>query len=102
MEREHTVETVVLGTVAVFRVTGNITSSEDSPLPEKLVEVTGKGAKAVVLRFTPSTYINSAGIAMLIGLTVDAQKKANPIRIVFNSTFISTQLFLKNFFRCAV
>ena len=65
--------------VAVIDLTGDLNSSAEDSLNEAYVEATGSGAGAVVLNFERAEYINSTGIALIVGLL--AQARANRVDV---------------------
>ena len=65
--------------VAVIDLTGDLNSSAEDALNEAYAEATGSGAGAVVLNFERAEYINSTGIALIVGLL--AQARANRVDV---------------------
>ena len=61
--------------VAVIDLTGDLNSSAEDALNEAYAQATGGGAGSVVLNFERAEYINSTGIALIVGLL--AQARAN-------------------------
>ena len=64
--------------VAVIDLTGDLDSSAEEALNEAYAQATGSGADSVVLNFEGAEYINSTGIALIVGLL--AQARANRVR----------------------
>jgi anti-anti-sigma factor len=65
--------------MAVIDLTGDLNSSAEDALNEAYAEATGAGAGAVVLNFERAEYINSTGIALIVGLL--AQARANRVEM---------------------
>ena len=65
--------------VAVIDLTGDLNSSAEDALNEAYAKATGAGAGAVVLNFERAEYINSTGIALIVGLL--AQARANRVDV---------------------
>ena len=59
--------------VAVIDLTGDLNSSAEHALNEAYAQATGAGAGAVVLNFERAEYINSTGIALIVGLLAQAR-----------------------------
>ena len=53
--------------VAVIDLTGDLNSSAEDALNEAYAQATGTGADSVVLNFERAEYINSTGIALIVG-----------------------------------
>jgi anti-anti-sigma factor len=60
--------------VAVIDLSGNIDASAESELTRAYTEAKQKEASAVVLKFARVGYINSTGIALIVGLMAAARK----------------------------
>jgi anti-anti-sigma factor len=65
--------------VTVIDLTGDLNSSAEDALNEAYAQATGSGAGAVVLNFEGAAYINSTGIALIVGLL--AQARANRVQV---------------------
>jgi anti-anti-sigma factor len=65
--------------VAVIDLTGDLNSSAEDALNEAYAQATRSGADAVVLNFERAQYINSTGIALIVGLL--AQARANRVQV---------------------
>jgi anti-anti-sigma factor len=65
--------------IAVIDLTGDLNSSAEDALNEAYAQATGSGAGAVVLNFEGAAYINSTGIALIVGLL--AQARANRVQV---------------------
>ena len=59
--------------VPVLELHGDVDASADRALGAGYEEATRNGARAVVLDFTGAEYINSTGIAMIVGLLAQAR-----------------------------
>jgi anti-anti-sigma factor len=65
--------------VAVIDLTGDLNSSAEDALNAAYEQATGSGARSVVLNFERAEYINSTGIALIVGLL--AQARANRVQV---------------------
>jgi anti-anti-sigma factor len=65
--------------VAVIDLTGDLNSSAEGALNQAYEQATGSGADSVVLNFGRAEYINSTGIALIVGLL--AQARANQVQV---------------------
>jgi anti-anti-sigma factor len=65
--------------VAVIDLTGDLNSSAEAALNGAYVKATGSGARSVVLNFERTEYINSTGIALIVGLL--AQARATRVQV---------------------
>jgi len=66
------------GEVAIIDMKGDVTSLADEPLNQAVEGILGEGVKKIVFNFTDVNYINSSGIAILIGIiTGSGSKGAN-------------------------
>jgi len=65
--------------VGVIDLAGDVNSSAEGALNHAYEQASGGGATAVALNFERADYINSTGIALIVGLL--AQARANGIEI---------------------
>ena len=65
--------------VAVIDLTGDLNSSAEAALNEAYAQATGGGAGSVALNFERADYINSTGIALIVGLL--AKARANGVQV---------------------
>jgi anti-anti-sigma factor len=65
--------------VAVIDLTGDVNSSAETTLNEAYADAASRGARSVALNFEHADYINSTGIALIVGLL--AQARANGIEV---------------------
>ncbi|MEX2393084.1 MAG: STAS domain-containing protein [Actinomycetota bacterium] len=61
------------GSLVVLDMRGEIDGAADERLNAAYAEATASDAKRVLLRFDDVTYINSTGIALLVGLLAEAR-----------------------------
>ena len=67
------------GGVPVIDITGDVNSSAEDALNDAYARATAGGADSVVLNFERADYINSTGIALIVGLL--AQARANRVDV---------------------
>jgi anti-anti-sigma factor len=66
--------------VAVIDMSGDVNSSAEVALDTAYDEATANGAKDVALNFEDVDYINSTGIALIVGLLAKARKNNIDVR----------------------
>lgn len=67
------------GDIAVIDLTGEIDSNADEGLNAAYAEAEASGAKTVLLNFADTTYINSTGIAVIVGVLAQARQKGTTL-----------------------
>lgn len=68
------------GDVAVIDLLGEIDANADGGLNAAYAEAEGTGAKTVLLNFGDVSYINSTGIAVIVGLLAQARSSGTAIQ----------------------
>lgn len=66
--------------VAVIDLTGDVNADAEQALEKAFAEATAQSPGAVVLNFAGASYINSTGIALIVGLMARARASDLPIR----------------------
>ena len=66
--------------VAVIDLTGDLNASAEGALNEAYEQATSTGADSVVLNFERAEYINSTGIALIVGLLAQARAKSVQVK----------------------
>ncbi len=74
LEDELTVSTRERDGVAIIDLSGDVTTFAEDKINNAYREVTSKGARNVLLNFRQNDYINSAGIAILIGIVTEVTR----------------------------
>lgn len=69
-----TVGLELVGTTAILRISGDVTSASGGELMEGYAGAVDAGASAVILDFSGMEYMNSGGIGLLVTLLVRAQR----------------------------
>jgi anti-anti-sigma factor len=67
--------------VCIIDIKGDVTPMTAEPLEAAYKNATVSGAQKLVLTFDPASYINSGGIAVLIGIVSASNKKGQKIRM---------------------
>jgi len=70
------------GDVAIARIDGEIDASNVSWVEERLRALVTNDADALVLDLTATTYLDSAGIALLFELAADLRRHQQELRLV--------------------
>ena len=61
--------------IAVINLVGDVTTFAEKAINEAYKQVSSNGARNIIFNFRENDYINSAGIAILIGVVTEARKK---------------------------
>jgi len=69
------------GDVSVIDIKGDVTAPTGQPIEDAYHQVTAAGAKKILLAFASDCYINSGGIAILIGILSESRKKEQAVRM---------------------
>ena len=69
------------GDVSVIGIKGDVTSTTGQPIEDAYHQVTAAGTKKILFVFAADCYINSGGIAILIGILSESKKKDQKIRM---------------------
>ena len=69
------------GEVSVIDIKGDVTAPTGQPIEDAYHKVTGTGAKKILFTFASDCYINSGGIAILIGVLSESRKKEQVVRM---------------------
>jgi len=69
------------GDVSVIDIKGDVSSTTGQPIEDAYHKVTAAGTKKILFVFAADCYINSGGIAILIGILSESKKKDQKIRM---------------------
>lgn len=67
--------------VSIINIKGDVTAITGEAIEDAYQKVSTDGAKKILLYFDKDGYINSGGIAILIGIASESRKKEQTIRI---------------------
>ncbi|MFV9506259.1 MAG: STAS domain-containing protein [Oscillochloridaceae bacterium umkhey_bin13] len=81
LEDELTVSTREREGVAIIDLVGDVTTFAEDKINQAYREVTNKGARSVLLNFRQNDYINSAGIAILIGIVTEVNRNQQKLAV---------------------
>ena len=81
LEDELTVSTRERDGVAIMDLVGDVTTFAEEKINSAYREVTNRGAKFVLLNFRQNDYINSAGIAILIGIVTEVNRNSQKLAV---------------------
>jgi anti-anti-sigma factor len=81
LEDELTVSTRDREGVAIIDLVGDVTTFAEEKINSAYREVTNKGARFVLLNFRQNDYINSAGIAILIGIVTEVNRNSQKLAV---------------------
>jgi len=81
MAKGHEVSIRPKGDVAVIDIKGDVTALTGQPIEEAYRQVTAAGVKKILLAFASDCYINSGGIAVLIGILAESKKTGQSVRM---------------------
>lgn len=79
MSKAIEVSTRLKGSVSVLDMRGDVTALAAQPIEEAYRGVTAAGAKKILLVFAPDCYINSGGIAVLIGILGESKRQGQAV-----------------------
>lgn len=63
------------GNTAVIHLAGDVTTFAEKTISEAYEQVSNNGAHNIIFNFRENDYINSAGIAILIGVVTEARRR---------------------------
>ena len=81
MSKDQEITTRLIRDVSVIDIKGEVTAITGQPIEDAYHRVTADGARKVLMVFASDCYINSGGIAILIGILANSKKKAQIIRM---------------------
>ena len=81
MTKETSVTVRTRGDVSIIDIKGDVTAQTGAPIEETYQKVTAGGATKLLLCFDKDSYINSGGIAVLIGIVSEGRKQGQVIRM---------------------
>lgn len=81
LEEELTVSTRERDGVAIIDLVGDVTTFAEEKINTAYREVTNRGARFVLLNFRQNDYINSAGIAILIGIVTEVTRNHQKLAV---------------------
>jgi len=67
--------------VSIIRIKGDITAISGEAIEKAYQKVSADGAKKILLCFNTESYINSGGIAILIGIAAESKENSQTIRM---------------------
>ena len=67
--------------VSILNIKGDVTATTGETIEDAYHRVSTAGARKILLYFDKDGYINSGGIAILIGIASESRKKEQTIRI---------------------
>ena len=67
--------------IALIDIVGDVTATTGEQIEQAYQQVSTDGAKKIVLCFDTNSYINSGGIAVIIGIAAESQEKGQIIRV---------------------
>ena len=81
MAKEIQIDTRQHPDVSVIAITGDLTALTGNAIEEAYQKVCLAGAKKIIFHFDEQAYINSGGIAFLIGIIGESRKQEQIIRM---------------------
>ena len=81
MAKELTVSIRVQGDVSIIDIKGDVTAPTGQPIEDAYHQISAAGAKKILLTFAADCYINSGGIAILIGILAESRKLGQAVRM---------------------
>lgn len=81
MSAELRVATKTQGTIGILDVTGDVTDTAHDPLVSAYQDMTDRGAEKILLKFHPKSFMNSAGIRVIMAVAFQTEKKKQTLRV---------------------
>jgi anti-anti-sigma factor len=81
LEDELTVNTRQRDGVAIIDLVGDVTTFAEEKINSAYQQVTEQGARTILLNFRQNDYINSAGIAILIGIVTEVNRNNQKLAV---------------------
>lgn len=81
LEDELTVTTRQRDGIAIIDLVGDVTTFAEEKINQAYREITNQGAQYVLLNFRQNDYINSAGIAILIGIVTEVTRNNQKLAV---------------------
>lgn len=72
--------------IAIINLAGDVTTFAERAINDAYKEVSGDGHNNIIFNFRENDYINSAGIAILIGVVTEARKKNQRLMMAMPSS----------------
>ncbi len=69
------------GDVSIIDIKGDVTAVTGQPIEDAYNQITAAGTRKILVAFASDCYINSGGIAILIGVLAESRKKQQAIRM---------------------
>lgn len=80
MDRSTKVERRVIDEIGIMDIQGEVTSFSEKILQDAYEKFTVEGLKKIALNFAGVSYINSAGMAIIISILTQSRKKKQALR----------------------
>ncbi len=80
MEQTTRVQTRVQAKIGILDISGEVTSFSEKVLQDAYERFTKDGLKKIGLNFEQVSYINSAGMAIIIGILTQSRKRGQTLR----------------------
>jgi anti-sigma B factor antagonist len=80
MNKDIEITTSQKGNVSVINIKGDVTAVTGESVENAYQEISSSGTKRILLHFDQECYINSGGIAVLIGIVSESRKKEQIVR----------------------
>ncbi|MFQ5863836.1 MAG: STAS domain-containing protein [bacterium] len=80
MEQTTRVETRVQNKIGIMDISGEVTSFSEKAIQDAYEKFTTDGLKKIGLNFEHVPYINSAGMAIIIGILTQSRKRGQTLR----------------------
>ena len=81
MDQEPKVNVVTKGSTSILDIVGDVTTFAEKPINAAYDKAVASGGKSVLLKFSKESFINSAGIAIIIGLVNESRKKKQTVAV---------------------
>ena len=82
MSRNTEVNLRQVGDVVILDIMGDVTAFAEEKIDQAYQNASRMGTRKILMNFKEDDYINSAGIAILIGIVTESRRKGETVRVV--------------------
>ncbi len=81
MGAEMRVTATIRSSIGILNVDGDVTDTAHDPLLNAYHDITQRGVKKILVRFRPQSFINSAGIRVIMAVAFEAESQKQSLRV---------------------
>jgi len=80
MSKDLEIAVVVSGDVTIINLDGDLTAVTGQAVENAYTDAVGSGSQKILFQFHENIYVNSGGIAFLIGIAADSRDNGRKVR----------------------